>query len=139
MDVAQVGEDLIGWSHVLVEIVEVGEQQLSPAVEVVEGLVDACAVGEALIEFADELDGVGHLQCGVAAEEFADRDIGRTPQGLPCETGQVLVEEQRGTLVREDDGDTGEVGAELREEFFCYMFEERHIIVYSLQFIDDYY
>ena len=62
VDVAEVGEDLIGWPHVLVEVVEVGEQQLSPAVEVVEGLVDACAVGEALVEFADEEDGVGDLQ-----------------------------------------------------------------------------
>ena len=62
VDVAQVGEDLIGWSHVLVEIVEVGEQQLSPAIEVVEGLVDARAEGEALVEFADEEDGVGNLQ-----------------------------------------------------------------------------
>ena len=62
VDVAEVGEDLIGWPHVLVEVVEVGEQQLPPAVEVVEGLVDACAVGEALVEFADEEDGVGDLQ-----------------------------------------------------------------------------
>ena len=62
VDVAQVGKHLVGRAHVLVEVVEVGEQQLSPAVEVVEGLVDARTTGEALVEFADEQDGVGDLQ-----------------------------------------------------------------------------
>ena len=90
----------------------------------IEALVDARTLGETLVEFADEFDGVGHLQCGVAAEEFADGDIGRTPQGLPCETGQVLVEEERGTLVGEDDGHTGEVGAVFGHQVCCDVFEE---------------
>ena len=62
VDVAQIGKHAVGGAHVLVEIVEVGEQQLSPAVEVVERLVNARTLGEALVEFADEQDGVGHLQ-----------------------------------------------------------------------------
>jgi hypothetical protein len=52
VNVAQVGEHLVGRPHVLVEVVKVGEQQLSPTVEVVECLVDACALDEALMEFA---------------------------------------------------------------------------------------
>ena len=79
VDVAEVGEDTVGGTHVLVEVVEVGEQQLPPAIEMVECLVNACATGKALMEFADEQDGVGHLQFGMAAEKIADSDIGRTP------------------------------------------------------------
>ena len=108
VDVAQVGKDTVCRTHILVEVVEVGEQQLPPAIEMVECLVNACATGKALMEFADEQDGVGHLQFGMAA---------------------------RGTLVGEDDGDTGEVGAEAGEEVGGDVFEERHISVYSLKFI----
>ena len=124
VDVAQVGEDLVGRAHVLVEIVEVGEQQLAPAVEVVEGLVDARAGGEGLVELTDEQDGVGNLQLRVAAEEVADGDVGGAPEGLTSEAGEVLVEEERGTLVGEDDGHAGEVGAISGEQVGCYVFEE---------------
>ena len=116
VNVAQVGEYLVGRPHVLVEVVKVGEQQLSPAVEVVECLVDACALDEALMEFAYEQDGVGDLQWGVAAEEVADGDVSGAPQGLASLTGKVIVEKQRSTFVREDDGDAAEVGAEFGEQ-----------------------
>ena len=129
VDVAEVGEDAVGWTHVLVEVVEVGEQQLAPPVEVVEGLVDARAAGEALVELADEQDWVCNLEPGVATEEVADGDIGGTPQRTACLTGEVVVEEQRGALVGEDDGDAGEVGAEAGEQFFCYMFKKRNHIL----------
>ena len=125
VDVTQVGEDAVGRTHVLVEVVEVGEQQLAPAIEVVERLVDARASGEALVEFADEQDGVGDLEFGVAAEEVADGDIGGTPQRTACQTGKVVVEEQRGTFVGEDYGDTGEVGAEAGEEVRGDVFKKR--------------
>ena len=61
-DVAQVGKHLVGIGHVLVEVVEVGHEQLPPAVEVVEGLVDARLLGEAAMQVAHQLHGVGHGQ-----------------------------------------------------------------------------
>ena len=112
VNVAHVGKDTLGRRHVLVDIVEVAQQQLSPAVEVVEGLVDACTFHKTTVQVADEFDGVGHGEVGMTAEEVADRDIGRTPQGLCCETGQMLVEEERGTLVGENHSHPGEIGAE---------------------------
>jgi hypothetical protein len=82
------------------------------------------------VEFADEQDRVCYLECGVAAEEVADGDIGGTPQRTACQTGEVVVEEQRGTLIGKDYGDTGEVGAEAGEQFFCYMFKKRRHIYF---------
>ena len=61
MDITKKGEHLVGRCHVLVHIIEVGQQQLSPAIEMIERLVDACALGEAAVQFADQQDGVGHL------------------------------------------------------------------------------
>ena len=62
VDITEVGKDLIRRSHVLIEVVEVGQQQLSPAVEVVERFVDARTLDEAFVELTDEQDGVGNLQ-----------------------------------------------------------------------------
>ena len=77
MDVAQVGKHLLRIGHVLVDIVEVGEQKLSPGIEVVERLVDARRGHKALVKVADELDGVGHAARGLLPEEVADGDISR--------------------------------------------------------------
>ena len=94
VDIAQIGKHLIGRGHVLIEVVEVGQEQLSPTIEVVERLVDARTLGEAFVELAHQEDGIGHLEARVTAEEVADGDVGRTPDGAPSQTGEVLVEEQ---------------------------------------------
>jgi hypothetical protein len=60
---------------------------------VVERLVHPSTLYETAVEVADEFDRIGNTQGGMAAEEIADGDIGRTPQRLMCETGQVFVEE----------------------------------------------
>ena len=54
MDVAQIGKHLVGRAHVLVKVVEVGEQQLPPAVEVIERFIDTRTLGEAFVQFTDE-------------------------------------------------------------------------------------
>ena len=118
VEVAQVGKDLVGVGHALVDIVEVGEQHLAPAVEMVERLVDAAHLGEALVKVADELDGVGNLTGGVLAEQLADGDIRRAPEGGVGQTGQVVVKEKRGALVGKDHGDARQVGAVLAEDIF---------------------
>ena len=42
VQIAQIGKDTVSISHLLVNVVEVIEQQLSPTIEMVECLVDAC-------------------------------------------------------------------------------------------------
>ena len=60
MQVAQVGKHLISISHVLVYIIEIGQQQLSPAIEMVERLLDTGAMDEALVELTNELHRIAH-------------------------------------------------------------------------------
>ena len=105
VQVCDVGQHVVGIGHLLVDVVEVSQQQLAPSEEVVEGLVDASLCGERLVQLAHQLHGVGHLQRGVAAEEVADGDIGRAPDGLASLACQVVVEKEGGTLVGEDHGE----------------------------------
>ena len=46
VDVFQIGKHAVGIGHVLVDVVEVGQQQLSPAVELVERLLRLRAQAE---------------------------------------------------------------------------------------------
>ena len=59
--VPQVGEHAVRVGHVLVDVVEVTEQQLAPAVELVQRLRGARLPTERLVQLAHKLDGVGHL------------------------------------------------------------------------------
>ena len=111
VQVAQVGKDAVGGCQLLVDVVEVGQQQLSPSIEVVEGLVDARLCGERAVQFAHQFDGVGEHALGMAAEEVADGGVGGAPDGLACQARQVVVEEQRGALVGEHDGGVCQVGS----------------------------
>ena len=122
VNVAQVGKHLVGIGHVLVYVVEVSEQQLSPSVEVVEGLVDARLAYERLVQQAYQLYGVADDTVGVLPEQVADGDVGRTPDGLVHHLGEVLVEEECSSLVGEDDGHLAQVGAVLAYDVFSYVF-----------------
>ena len=124
VEIAQVGENLSRRCHVLVDIVEVAEQQLAPAEEVVDGLLVAGDARVDLMEVADELDVVGHLQLAVTAEEVADGDVGGRPQGTASLACQGVVEEERGALVGKDDGQPLQVGAVLLQDIVGYVFEE---------------
>ena len=104
VQVAQIGKHLVGIGHVLVYIVEVGQQQLPPAVEVVECLVDARLSREALVQFAHQLDGVGHYALRVVAEQVTDGDIGRAPHGLASLARNMFTQEECGSLVGEHHG-----------------------------------
>ena len=83
VDIAQIGKHLIGRGHVFIEVVEVGQEQLSPTIEVVERFVDARTLGEAFVELAHQEDGIGHLETRVTSEEVADGDVGGAPDGAP--------------------------------------------------------
>jgi hypothetical protein len=49
---------------------------------------------------------------------------------MACLTGKMVIQEQRSTLVGEDHGDTGEVGAETGEEVGGYGREEGHVFCF---------
>ena len=101
----QVGEELLGIDHALVQIVKIVENELSPAVKFVErvgGCADVLLVN--LIETADKIKVVGHRERRLGAKEFADGEKGGTPDGLVGQRDEVLIEKQTGTLVGEDNG-----------------------------------
>ena len=81
VDVAQIGKDVVGIGHVLVEVVEVADEQLAPAVELVERLVRVRLQAERQVKVAHQLDGVGNSQRRLLAEQLADGDVDGTPQG----------------------------------------------------------
>ena len=74
--VPEIGEDLVGSNHVLVNVVEVGQQQLSPSVKTVERLIEACHLGVGTVKVANQLNGVCNGQFRLAAEELADGEVG---------------------------------------------------------------
>ena len=122
VDVAQVGKHTVGIGHVLVDIVEVADEQLAPAIELIERLVAVGLEAERLVKVAHQFDGIGHLQFALLAKQVADGDVGRTPQGFLRDACQMMVEEQRGTLVGEHDSGTRKVGAVLADNIFCNVF-----------------
>ena len=60
MNVAQVSKDAVGIGHILVNVVEVADEQLSPAIEFVERLLRACMQAERLVKITYQLDRVSH-------------------------------------------------------------------------------
>ena len=122
VDVAQVGKYAVGVGHVLVDVVEVADEQLAPTIELVERLVAAGLKTERLVQVAHQLDGVGHMQLTLLAEQFADGDVGRAPQGLLRDASQLVVEKQRGALIGEYDSGARQVGAVLADNIFCNVF-----------------
>ena len=61
VDVAQIGKYAVGICHILVNVIEVGQQKLSPAIELVERFAGTRLQTERLVEVAHLLDGVGNL------------------------------------------------------------------------------
>ena len=105
----EVDEEFVGFHEVLVEIVEVGEHELSPGEEMVEGLVAARELHILAVEAEGELYLVGHPQAAVTAEQIADRDIRRAPHGMSGFLEERVVEEEGGAFVWKDHSNVGEV------------------------------
>lgn len=53
MDVTQIGKEQFGIYHVLIYIVKIGKEELPPTVKVIEGLINASACYEYLVQVAD--------------------------------------------------------------------------------------
>ena len=123
--VSQIGKDAAGVGHVLVEVVEISQQQLSPAIEVVERLVDAGHLDKAAVQLADQAYGIGYGHVGMVTEQVADGDIGGTPDGASGLTGQVVVQEKRCTLVGEHHSHTCQMVSVLAQDVCCHIFQER--------------
>ena len=109
VEVFYVGEHFLCVGEVFVDVVEVFEQNLAPAVELVEGFASSRDVVIDLVEVANEFDGVGHGKRALLSEKVADGGVGRAPDGLSGLLREVLVEEERGSLVGEYDGGLREV------------------------------
>ena len=127
VNVAQIGKHLVGISHVLVDVIKVGQQQLPPSIEMVECLVYACYRCEDSMQVADELDGVGNRKGAVLAEEVADGDIAGAPYGFVNQSCQLLVHEQRCTLVGEHNSHPRQICAELVDDVLCDVCQKRCI------------
>ena len=87
MQVAQVGQHAVGIGHILVDIVEVAEQQLSPTIELIKRFRRTSHSAERLMEQADRLNRVGNLQVALLTEQIADGDVGWTPYRTLCLAG----------------------------------------------------
>ena len=68
MNVAQIGKDTVGICHILVNVVEVADKQLSPAEELVECLVGTRLSAERLMEVAYQFQGVGNTELRLLSE-----------------------------------------------------------------------
>ena len=122
MNIAKVSEHLIGIGHILVYIIEVGKQQLSPSVKMVERLFDSCTLDKRLMKVAYQFYGIGNFELSVRTEQVADGDIDRTPYRTSCQFRQVFVDEQRGTLVGKYNSGTRQVMSVFADNIFGYIF-----------------
>ena len=93
VDIAQIGKHLVGIRHILVQVVEIGQQQLSPTVEMIQRLVGPGDGDKRLVQVAHQFDGVGHRQFPVLTKQVADGHVGRTPYGLVRQPCQLTVQE----------------------------------------------
>ena len=124
--VGDVGEDGLRVCQVLVDVVEVSHQHLSPAPELVNCL---CVVGPQHLlhdaeELADALQRVCHLYGRESLEEVAHRAVGWCPDRLVAEKGELAAEEHAGTLAWEDNRDVAHVIREVRQHVGCYETKE---------------
>ena len=135
VDVTQIGKEQFGIYHVLIYIVKIGKEELAPTVKVVEGLINACACHEHLVQVADRLDWVSNLQVGVSAEEVADGDVCGSPDRLAGQLRQIGIEEERCTLVWKNHCDVAHVGAVFCQHILGYCFQECfHCILFFIIF-----
>ena len=121
----KVAKQLRGIGHVLVHIVEVGQDAVSPAVEGVErkfvgrGIARAAQEVHVMgVEPAHTVDGIVERHVREFAKKLADRHITRRPQRgvVGGVFNQVVIEEQTGAAVGEDHhhaAQIGEVGAQI--------------------------
>ena len=82
VQVLQVAEEGIGLHQILVGIVEIADEELSPEIEVVQGFL---ALGYFLVypvEVADQFDGISGLQGGSLTEQVADAEVDGRPDGM---------------------------------------------------------
>ena len=129
-EVTDIGEYPVCICHILVDVIEVGQQQLSPSVKLVKCLSHIAGhLSICFVEVAYTFDGIGHGQFGVLAEEIRNRNIGWTPErpsGHPC---QCLVQEEGCPFVRKDDCYARHVRSVLVKQVLCYVFKEcNHIL-----------
>ena len=90
----------------------------------IERFLQTGALHKTPVEVAHQFDGVAHLSVGMVTKQFTDGHIGRTPERAPRMTGEILVHEERGSFVGEDDRCAREVRSVFVEDILCYIFQE---------------
>lgn len=81
VQIPEVAEQSVRIGQILVGIIEIADQHLTPEIKVVQRFLASGCFAEHPVKVAYELDGISHLQAGRLAEEFADADIGGRPDG----------------------------------------------------------
>ena len=144
-EILQVGKQLAGIYQILVGIIEIAQQELTPEVEIIQGFLALGRFLEDLVEFANQLHRIAHFTLGKAPEQFTDADGGRRPHGLVGLLRQVFVEEQSCTLVGEYQCRAGQLPFLAAIKVGRYLFQETFHIVYrftlisSISFLNTYH
>ncbi|MCR5314694.1 MAG: hypothetical protein K6E52_02205 [Bacteroidaceae bacterium] len=101
-DVGDVDEECLRIDHVVVDVLEVVEQNLSPRIELVERLLALGHLDVSVVKVEHQQRLVGHGEPAQRLIDFADCRIARCPEGWGEVVRQILIEEQAGTLVGKD-------------------------------------
>ena len=127
-------------SHILVNIVEVGQHNLSPGVEMVERLCHACHLHKCLMKIANKFYWVCNYLIRMFAKQFTDSKISRAPHRSVDSLRKIFVKEQACPLVGEDDGCVRQIAAILPNDIFCYIFQKcLHAFTSTILFINTYH
>ena len=124
MQVFYIAEYFLHVSHVLVNVVKVGNQQLPPSEKVVKRLVNAGAFGKTLVDVTNKFYRITYSKSRMPTEKVTDCDIRRRPNRPPGNLCQIFIEKQGRAFVGENNGYTGHVSTMLVENIFSYKFQE---------------
>ena len=58
MQIGQVAKHIVGIGHILVQVIKVCQEQLSPAIKLIKGFCRACFLHITFVEFSHRCDGI---------------------------------------------------------------------------------
>ena len=137
LEVRHVREKVLRIDEKLVHVVEVGEDDLAPEEELVQGLGLGIYGLVGLVQLQQKTDAVRHLAAVYAVEEVVDRQgrgrmHGLVRPALPQDVAEILPEERGRPPVRKDEARVSYVRREIMRRD---LFQERchSVVVSSLQ------
>ena len=139
VEILQVTEDFICICIILIDIIKVSKEQLSPTEKLIERFLLARYSHKTLMKVGHTFQRIGNSQCGMLSKQFTNSDVGRTPHRLVCQQGQLLVQEERSPFVRKDDGDISEVVSVFLQNVFCNVFKKGFHFTSLISFFNTYH